>query len=96
MGTVLDPRPAEDSWVVYKVMAREEQGTFDYEEVSGNMRQAVFRQKFTAVLDRFIKTARERSEIEIREGVLAALRLSGTREEGEAAPEHGGHGGHGS
>lgn len=94
-GTVLEPIEREDSWVVYKVMAREEQGTYSYEEVSGNMRDAIFKQKFTARLDRFIKTARSRSEIEIREDVLASLRLSGTQEE---APEggHGGHGGHGS
>jgi parvulin-like peptidyl-prolyl isomerase len=91
-GETLDPVQRDDSWVVSKVVAREEQGIFSYEEVSGNMRDAVFRQKFTSNLDRFVKTARSRSEIEIREDVLASLQLSGTQ---EAAPEtgHAGHGG---
>jgi hypothetical protein len=91
-GTTLDPRQEEDSWVVYKVLAREEQGVFSYEEVSGNMREAVKRRKFTEVLDHFIVTARSRSEIEVREDVLGALRLSGEQEEAEEGPAHGGHG----
>ena len=94
IGSVLDPVEQDDAWVVYKIVAREEQGVYSYNEVSGNMREAVFRQKFTKVLDRFIKTARSRSEIEIREEVLNALLLSGNR---EAEPEtgHPGHGGSG-
>lgn len=96
IGTVLDPLEVEDSWVVYKIVAREEQGVYPYEEVSGNMREAVFRKKFTEILDRFIKTARSRSEIEIREDVLASLRLSGTQEaEAEAGHGASGHGGSG-
>ena len=91
-GTVLDPVQREESWVVYQVVAREEQGVFSYEEVSGNMREAVFRRKFTEVLDRFIRTARSRSEIEVREDVLAGLQLSGSREATEGA-HGGGHGG---
>ncbi len=87
-GTTLDPIQQEDSWVVYQVVAREERGVFSYEEVSGNMREAVFRRKFTEILDRFIKTARSRSEIEVHEEVLAALRLSGT----QVAEEDPGHG----
>jgi len=93
-GTTLDPVQQDDSWVVYKVLAREEQGVFSYAEVSGNMREAVFKQKFTRILDRFIKTARSRSEIEIRKDVLASLQLSGTREAAEEVG-HGGHGGQG-
>ncbi|MDH3404157.1 MAG: peptidyl-prolyl cis-trans isomerase [Acidobacteriota bacterium] len=94
-GATLDPVPGDgDSWVVYKVLAREEQGVYSYEEVSGNMREAVFRREFTAVLDRFIQSARSRSEIEVREDVLAALELSGTQEV-EDGSGHGGHGVHG-
>jgi len=93
-GTVLDPYQEEDAWVVYKVIAREEQGIYSYPEVSGNMREAVFRRKFTARLDEFIKTARSRSEIEVRKDVLAALQLSGEQqpEESSVSPGHGGHG----
>ncbi len=92
-GATLDPIQQDDSWVVYQVVAREEQGIFPYKEVSGNMREAVFRRKFTEVLDRFLKTARSRSEIEIREDVLAGLRLSGTQEAAEDSAHGGGHGG---
>jgi peptidyl-prolyl cis-trans isomerase C len=93
-GTTLEPIQQEDSWVVYQVVAREERGVFSYEEVSGNMREAVFRRKFLEVLDRFIQTARSRSEIEIRDDVLARLQLSGTREAVESSAGHGsGHGG---
>ena len=92
-GTTLDPIQQEDSWVVYQVVAREERGVFSYEEVSGNMREAVFRRKFLEVLDRFIKTARSRSEIEIREDVLAGLQLSGTQEAVESTGHDSGHGG---
>jgi parvulin-like peptidyl-prolyl isomerase len=92
-GTVLEPIQEEDSWVVYQVVAREEQGVFSYEEVSGNMREAVFRRKFTEVLDRFLKTARSRSEIEIRQDMLAGLRLSGTQEAADEPAHGGGHGG---
>jgi peptidyl-prolyl cis-trans isomerase C len=93
-GTTLDPIQQEESWVVYQVVARQEQGVFSYEEVSGNMREAVLKRKFTEVLDHFVKTARSRSEIEIREDVLAALQLSGTEEAAEGAGP-GGHGGDG-
>ncbi len=88
-GTVLEPIRQDDSWVVYKVVAREEQGLFPYQEVSGNMREAVVREKFTEKLDRFVKTARSRSEIEVRKDVLAELRLSGNQE-AEAGAHHGG------
>jgi parvulin-like peptidyl-prolyl isomerase len=91
-GATLDPVLSEDSYVVYQVVAREERGVFSYEEVSGNMREAVFRRKFTEVLDRFIKTARSRSQIEVREEVLAELRLSGAQE-AASEPHGGGHGG---
>ncbi len=93
VGATLDPIRQDDSWVVYQVVAREERGVFSYEEVSGNMREAVFQRKFTEVLDRFFKTARSRSEIEIREDVLAGLRLSGTQEEAADSAHGGGHGG---
>ena len=93
-GTTLDPVLQDDAWVVYQVVAREEQGVFSYQEVTGNMREAVFRRKFTEILDRFIKAARSRSEIEVREDVLAGLQLSGTQEAADEAPAHGGgHGG---
>ena len=94
-GAVLDPVQEEESWVVYQVVAREERGVYPYEVVSGNMREAVFRRKFTEVLDRFIKTARSRSEIEVREDVLAGLQLSGDQEAAEEGRRGGHGGGHG-
>jgi parvulin-like peptidyl-prolyl isomerase len=94
IGSVLDPVEQDDAWVVYKIVAREEQGLYSYVEVSGNMREAVFGQKFIKVLDQFIKTARSRSEIEIREEVFNTLLLSGNREP-EPETGHPGHGGSG-
>ena len=87
----LDLKRPEAREVVYKLVAREDRGLYSYQEVSGNMREAVFREKFTEVLDRFIKTARSRSEIEIREDVLAALQLSG-KQDTESDTKVGGHG----
>jgi parvulin-like peptidyl-prolyl isomerase len=90
IGTVFDPSEEEESWVVYKLVAREDRGLYSYQEVSGNMREAVFKEKFTEALDRFINTARSRSEIEVREEVLAALELSGNQDV-EAGAQAGGH-----
>lgn len=97
LGSTLDPVQQEESWVVYKVLAREDRGVYSYDEVSGNMREAVFKREFTAALDHFIQTARSRSRIEVNEDVLAALQLSGSQEsEQHDHPESGsGHGAHG-
>jgi parvulin-like peptidyl-prolyl isomerase len=77
-GDVFGPLGGAGNFVVLKVMAREEQGTYAFEEVSGNLRQAVESEKFRKVLDEFITKLRSRSDIEINEEVLARLNVGGS------------------
>lgn len=92
-GTVIDPFGVPDNWQVLVVTGREEQGSYTFDEISGNIRQKVFKEKFRIVLDEFITKLRERAEIEINQDVLASLRISGSME--TAGEEEGGHGAHG-
>jgi peptidyl-prolyl cis-trans isomerase C len=86
VGEVLDPVPSGEAFVVYKVTAREERGVYGFEEVSGNVRQALFGQKATAAIDALVRTLRERSEIVVHQEVLAQLAISGSVDEEEGAP----------
>lgn len=96
VGDVLDPVTLVDEHVIFKVTGREEQGAYDFREVSGNVRQAVFSRKATAAIDELVTTLRERSEIEIHHDVLDRLALSGSVDEtGEAPSGMGGAHGHG-
>ena len=92
IGDVLTPTGEGDNWVVTQVLDREEQGIYSFAEMSGNLRQAVYNQKLLESIDGLIKTLRERSEIEIREDALAALRITGTDEGLVSTPAGGGHG----
>jgi len=92
-GDVLDPFGADGSFMVLKMVAREEQGPFEFDRISGNIRQSVYTEKARAALDRYIKTLRERSEIVVYDDRIQALRITGAvaePAEGEGAP--GGHG----
>lgn len=96
VGDVLDPVDQGDGQVVFKVTGREERGTYELQEVSGNVRQALYNQKATAAIDELVTTLRERSEIVIHEEVLEQLALSGSIEETDEAPSGiGGAHGHG-
>jgi hypothetical protein len=75
---------------VITILDREELGPFRYEQISGNIHEALTQEKFGVELDRFITTLRDRSEIEINRDRLAALRIEGTVE--SAAAEGDGHG----
>jgi parvulin-like peptidyl-prolyl isomerase len=90
VGTVLDPAGVPGNWIVMIVTAREEQGIYPFDEVSGNVRQALFNERFRDRLDQWVTKLRERSEIEVREDVVASLQLSGDQEGGTG----GGGGGH--
>jgi parvulin-like peptidyl-prolyl isomerase len=87
-GDVLGPSAAPEGFVVVRVDAREEQGIYDFEEVSGNVREAVYDVEFQRTLHEFIQKLRSRSEIDIHEETLATLRITGTPVE-----EKGPHGG---
>jgi parvulin-like peptidyl-prolyl isomerase len=92
-GSVADPIPVGDAFVVVKLLDREQQDPYPYERVSGNVREAVFGREFTERLDRFIKTLRGRSEIEVHEDRLARLNIAGTADldPGGGAGGHGAH-----
>jgi parvulin-like peptidyl-prolyl isomerase len=92
-GDVLDPFGVEGNYIVLKMMAREEQGPFEFDQISGNVRQTLFTDRFRMVLDRFITTLRERSEIVLYDDRIQALDISGSFV--EQAEEEGSPGGHG-
>jgi parvulin-like peptidyl-prolyl isomerase len=72
-GDVLGPIPEPKQYRVWQVLAVQEQGRYSFREVSGNVREAVFSEKFRRALDDFITKLRARSEIEIFEEGLAPL-----------------------
>lgn len=88
-GEVLGPIGVEGNYVVLVVSARQEQGLYAYEEVSGNIRQAVEAQKFEAALDEFMDTLRGRAEIRLNQEVMASLSFAGAKE--GAGGDHGDH-----
>ncbi len=90
-GDVLDPVGVRGNFVVLKVTARQEQGIYDFDEVSGNVRSAVASIEMRAAIERLMDTLRSRSEIEIDREVLASLRLSGERTETEEPADGHGH-----
>jgi len=89
-GDVLDPMGVPGNWTVVRVNLREEQGPYPYDQVSGNVRTAVYQEKFQRFLGEFLDKLRSRSEISVNEDALAELRITGTHE--DAAPASGGHG----
>jgi parvulin-like peptidyl-prolyl isomerase len=81
VGDVLDPLGSPGNYVVLKLLARKASGIYPFDEVSGNVRNALFSQKFRKTLDEFITKLRSRSEIEIDEERLARLNITGSIEE---------------
>lgn len=96
VGDVLGPAGSEAEWVVYRVGAREEQGLYSFQEVSGNVRAAVYQEAARKAIDGVVSKLRERSKIEIYHDVLDHLRISGQVEADESAegavPAGHGHG----
>jgi hypothetical protein len=78
---VVGPLGVPGNWTVVRVNVREQQDPYPFQQVSGNVRAALFQVKFGQVLDRFIDTLRSRSRIQIHDDVLATLRITGSREE---------------
>jgi len=75
-GDVLGPTAAPEGFTVVRVEAREEQGIYDYKEVSGNVRKAVEEQKSQQAIHEVVQKLRSRSMIEIYEDRVAALQIS--------------------
>ncbi|HUP43787.1 MAG TPA: peptidyl-prolyl cis-trans isomerase [Thermoanaerobaculia bacterium] len=93
VGDVLPPFETAESAVVHKVTAREERGVYAFEEVSGNVRRAVFDRKARAAIDALVTALRERSEIVVHQEVLDRLAVDGEVGEepapGGMMPGHG-------
>lgn len=92
IGEVLGPATQGENFLVVQVLGREEQGTFSFQEISGNLRQAVYDAEFQAALHEYIQKLRSRSEIVIHEDMLATLQITGTPSEGDSHPKSGTHG----
>jgi len=73
------------------VLERQDQGIYDFDEVSGNIRDSVFDMSFRQALDDLIKKLRSRSEIQIYEDVVASLSVTGSQEKDPAAEAGHGH-----
>lgn len=91
-GDVLGPFGEEGHFVVFKILARQDQGTYSMLEVSGNIREVLYSEKFTAALHESMTKLRERAEIEIDEAALESLAISGSFEADES--KQGGAGAH--
>jgi peptidyl-prolyl cis-trans isomerase C len=82
-GDVLGPLGAAGHYVVLRVTAREEQGHYSFQEVSGNLRQRVYERKLQQAMDSYLERLRSRSEIEIDRELLGQLGVTGTLDEEE-------------
>lgn len=93
VGDVLPPFETAESAVVHKVTVREERGLYTFDEVSGNVRRAVYDQKARQAIDELVTVLRERSEIVVHDEVLDRLAVEGAADEerapGGMMPGHG-------
>ena len=87
VGDVIDPMGVPENYVVLKILAREEQGLYNYNEVSGNVRSAVHSQKLRGALEKFMDILRSRSEIEINEELLKSLQITGEQKTPHPQPK---------
>jgi parvulin-like peptidyl-prolyl isomerase len=88
-GAVLGPRKEGDRWLVARVNLVEDQGVYDFREVSGNVHQQVLDRKIAERIGDTLATLRERSEIWIDSAAVEALRITPTApRERSQAPGH--------
>lgn len=92
-GDLLGPTGSQIDWKLLRVDAVEDQGHYEFQEVSGNARQRLEEQEFLRLVDEYIRTLRERSEIWINEEAMASLMIQATPEDPEATNTSPGHSG---
>jgi len=93
VGHVLEPFGMPGNYIVVKVTARQEQGIYEFGEISGNLRETVYQESLRKEMEAFMDKLRSRAEIEINEELLTQLDIKG---EPEKAQEKSGMGdGHG-
>ena len=91
-GDVLGPFGAPGNFIVMRIIARESQGFYSFEELAATAEAGVYDAKFNATLTQVIQDLRDRSEITINDGALAAMRISGEPEEAKDTHGKGGQG----
>jgi peptidyl-prolyl cis-trans isomerase C len=92
VGDLIGPLGVPGNWKVVRVNVREQQEPYPFQQVSGNVRAALFQEEFARVLDRLIDTLRSRSRIAVYDEVLATLRITGSLQElGAGGPLGDGH-----
>ena len=79
VGEVFGPFGDEGNFVLIKVVAKDDQGVYSYDEVSATVEQMLASQEFDRRLDSTIKKLRERSEIEVHEDLIVDLVFGGTK-----------------
>ena len=92
-GDIFGPKGAGEDWRILQVSAVEDQGRYNFDEVSGNVRERVEEREFFALVDKYVERLRERSEIWIDQDAVASLQISAEQNdkpEGHSAPGHGG------
>lgn len=95
-GEIVGPIGMPGNWAILRVNSKEAQGPYPFQEVSGNVRSAVYRERFQDYIGKVLDKLRSRSEIEVDRAALDALVLSGSREMAEETSGHAGGGpGHG-
>jgi parvulin-like peptidyl-prolyl isomerase len=87
-GDVIGPNVVAGGCSVVRVDAREEQGIYEYKEVSGNVRKAVESEKAQQAIHELIQKLRSRSKIEVYDERVAALQITAAPAD-ENAPPHG-------
>ncbi len=85
-GEVLGPGATAQGFAILQVDAREEQGLYEFKEISGNVKKAVQDQKVEQAIDGLVTKLRSRSKIEVHEDVLASLRITAAPAEEKAHP----------
>lgn len=90
-GDVVGPVGGPGNYMVIKVDVREEQGTYPFEDVSGNVRSILFRQRFAELLDEYLGKLRSRSEIVVHRGALESMSITGVARESSEPPSGHGH-----
>lgn len=85
-GDVVGPVGGPGNFMVMRVDIREEQGPYPFEEVTGNVRSILFRERFGELLDEYLEKLRSRSEIVVHQDALESMRITGVAREGPEPP----------
>lgn len=88
IGTILPPTSLEEGEIIFRLLDREPGAVMPFEKVEPRIRSALVQRAQFAAIERAMQELRKTAEIEIYEGALHSLRVSGPTEpvESEAAP----------